>query len=328
MFRRLIAVIACAVAFASAASAQGQTPQERYVSKYSSIAVSEMYRSGVPASITLAQGILESRSGLSVLAINGNNHFGIKCHKSWKGATLTADDDRPNECFRSYPSADDSFHDHSDFLRYSDRYKFLFDLDLRDYKGWAYGLSQAGYATDPEYPSKLIRIIETYGLYEYDTQAVEVVTGEPVPEIPESPLSIESPRIFKDATEQFRFPLDRRMYTKNGVPFIYAAEGETYASIAKRYNLFRREILRFNDLKESEPLSTGDIVYLQRKRKAAAPGLEKYIVGEDGESLRGICQRFAIRESALRKLNALPKDYVPSEGDELLLRPVSKKSGK
>ena len=127
-----------------------------------------MYRTGVPASITLAQGIIESRSGQSALAVDGNNHFGIKCHNSWQGRTMLADDDRKNECFRAYDSAEESFRDHSDFLRYRDRYKFLFDYELTDYKSWAYGLKKAGYATDPSYPTKLIGVIERYQLYRYD----------------------------------------------------------------------------------------------------------------------------------------------------------------
>ncbi|MBR4133183.1 MAG: glucosaminidase domain-containing protein, partial [Bacteroidales bacterium] len=145
------------------------TPQQRYIDRWAATAVREMYRSGVPASITLAQGILESRSGLSALAAEGNNHFGIKCHKDWKGKTMRVDDDRKGECFRVYDTAEESFRDHSDFLRYWDRYKFLFDFDTKDYESWAYGLKKAGYATDPSYPEKLIKIIEENGLSKYDS---------------------------------------------------------------------------------------------------------------------------------------------------------------
>ena len=154
-------------------AAGDDTPQERYVKKYSQMAVQEMIRSGVPASITLAQGLLESGSGRSTLATKGNNHFGNKSHSKWTGDTIHADDDRKNECFRKYKSADESFRDHSDFLRYSDRYKFLFELERTDYKGWAYGLKQAGYATDPTYASKLIKYVEDYNLSRYDTLTPE-----------------------------------------------------------------------------------------------------------------------------------------------------------
>ena len=164
-----------------------KSPQEKYIAKYSATAVREMYRTGVPASITLAQGLLESRYGQSELASKGNNHFGIKCH-DWKGKTMKVDDDRRNECFRVYGSADESFRDHSDFLRYRDRYKFLFENELTDYKAWAHGLKKAGYATDPQYASKLIKIIEDYNLSQYDRMTVGdavALDGEEAP-APES----------------------------------------------------------------------------------------------------------------------------------------------
>ena len=144
------------------------TPQQRYVDRFAALAVTEMYRSGVPASITLSQGLLESRYGLSALAAEGHNHFGIKCHNDWKGKTMKVDDDLKGECFRVYDADIDSFHDHSDFLRYRDRYKFLFDFPVTDYKAWANGLKKAGYATDPAYPAKLIKLIEDYDLSRFD----------------------------------------------------------------------------------------------------------------------------------------------------------------
>ena len=171
--RRWIIVI---VALWSAAAA-GQSQIESYIAQWAPTAVREMYRSGVPASITLAQGILESRYGLSTLAADGNNHFGIKCHKDWTGKKQYHDDDAKGECFRVYDSAEESFRDHSDFLRYRDRYKFLFDFETTDYKSWAYGLKKAGYATDPGYPGKLIKYIEDYKLYEYDTMPLAGVDG-------------------------------------------------------------------------------------------------------------------------------------------------------
>ncbi len=353
----------------AAALAQG-TPQERYIQKWAPTAVREMYRSGVPASITLAQGILESRYGLSPLASEGNNHFGIKCHKDWKGKTMHYDDDAKGECFRVYDSADESFQDHSDFLRYRDRYKSLFDLKTTDYKGWAYGLKKAGYATDPHYPAKLIKYIEDYRLYEYDKmtlddsdrleeaagQGVEVSSGasdvkaektsasvkkekarkerkarrarkkhskeEAIPdEIPASPLSLEEPkRIDKSGREVFSFSLTREAYSRNGVPFITSVEGETYASIAQSNHLYLNELLRFNDLTRSEELLPGTVVYLQAKKNQSEKGLDKYIVGEDEESLRDICQRFAVKMSSVMKMNGFSAGYEPREGDTIVLR--------
>ncbi len=331
--------------------------QDEYIARYSGIAVSEMYRTGVPASITLAQGLLESGAGLSTLASQGHNHFGIKCHNGWKGGRMYADDDKKGECFRTYATDEESFRDHSDFLRYYDRYKFLFDFETTDYTSWAYGLKKAGYATDPGYPAKLIRIIEDYKLSAYDRmsiadavaegggETIEPATGpdskkhararkrsrkprstdyvdeELANTIPESPLRIEEPKaVPQGEMEQYHFSLSRQLYSRNGVPFIYSVEGESYASIADYYNLFLSEIVRYNDLDFERKLLPGTIVYLQPKKKEAAKGLEKYIVGGPDEDFREICQRFGVKMSAVRKMNGLPSNYVPREGDELALR--------
>lgn len=378
------------VVFVSA-SAPDETPQEKYVERYAAIAVSEMYRTGVPASITLAQGLLESRHGLSPLAAEGNNHFGIKCH-DWTGKKQYADDDRKGECFRVYGSAEESFRDHSDFLRYRNRYKSLFEYKVTDYKSWAYGLKEAGYATDPSYPSKLIKLIEDYDLARYDRMSVkqaQTISGQPSSKsrkvakpsegindvvddaradtgiqkesasevrkeskresrkeekkprrvkktesasgsdlvdetqtvIPESPLTMETPqRVAAKVSETYRFSLSRQMYSLNGVPFIYAAEGETIASIASSNNLFVKELLKFNDMKPGQGIEMGDVIYLQAKKKQTAKGLDKYIADQDGESLWLISQRYGVKLDELCKRNVLPKDYVLREGDTILLR--------
>ena len=323
--RKAIIILVCALAAAAicadAQKSTGNSPQERYIYTYSDIAVAEMQRTGVPASITLAQGIIESGSGLSTLAVNGNNHFGIKCHNNWKGGTMKMDDDAKDECFRTYESPEQSFRDHSDFLRYRDRYKFLFDLDRRDYKGWAFGLKQAGYATDPSYANKLIRCIEQYDLSRFD-----FLTNEELANVPESPNKLEEPVAvrsggFAPVQEEFRFSLSRVMYSLNDVAFVYAQEGETYKFIAKDHHLFLFEILLFNDEKKGAELVPGQIVYLESKKRKAPAGLEMYIVAQDGESFHNICQRFAVRENAIKLLNRMleaePKLY---EGDVLKLR--------
>ena len=335
--KKVLIAIALLLGFTVSAQRDPGTPQERYIARFASIAVNEMYRSGVPASITLAQGIIESRSGQSALAADGNNHFGIKCHNSWNGRTMLADDDRKDECFRVYDSAEESFRDHSDFLRYRDRYKFLFDFAVTDYKSWAYGLKQAGYATDPSYAAKLIQCVENYNLSRFDRMTVAEALAEggadaeepsaqdDVEEMPDSPLKIEAGEIYRGkAGEEYRFSLSRTLYSRNGVPFVYAVEGETYASIAKSNHLLLREILKFNDIPGGGELHAGDVVYLEPKKSKTVRGLDKYIVGEDGETFHGICQRFAVKEKAIRKLNGLPAGYQPKEGDELLLRPAPK----
>lgn len=317
MRKILTAVLVLVCAVLTAADRKTTTPERQYVENYSDMAVREMQRSGVPASITLAQGMLESRNGLSVLAVKGNNHFGIKCH-DWKGKTMRADDETRNECFRVYDSAEESFRDHSDFLRYRDRYRFLFDYDVTDYKSWAYGLGKAGYATDPSYPEKLIRIIEDNDLARFDRRK-----GLWKKELPQTPSQIEEAvRVEDKELENFKFPLTRPVYSTNKVPFIYAQEGETFKSIAQSYNLFLREILFFNDLSGDSVLKAGDIVYLKHKKKEAKKGLEKYVVEEDGEKLRDISQRFAVRLKDLEKLNGYDRSHALREGDTVLLRKV------
>ena len=252
---------------------EGGSLQERYIEKYKDVAVAEMQRSGVPASITLAQGILESGAGTSRLAVEGNNHFGIKCGPMWEGKSMKADDDKPDECFRVYDTAEESFRDHSDFLRYQDRYAFLFDLYTTDYKGWAFGLKKAGYATDPEYPSKLITIIERYQLYDLDftdsEEEEQPAIEHPGLEQPAKPESAEPAQTYTvvKPDERNLYSLTREMYTKEGVPFIVSYEGETYKSIAKQYHLFLFEILRFNGLRSNQELKPGTVVYLQPHRK-------------------------------------------------------------
>ena len=209
------------------------------------------------------------------------------------------DDDVMQECFRVYSAPEASFRDHSDFLRYRDRYKSLFELEPTDYKGWARGLKEAGYATDPNYASKLIHIIEKYKLSSLDRGI----------EVPEKPLELEKATEYKPAKgtkEIYRFPVSRTIYIING--------------IAANNGLFLRELLAFNDLSQAEPLQPGDIVFLKTKKNKAAPGVNKYIVGSDSETLRSISQRFGVKASALRRLNKRSEFYEPKEGDTIQLR--------
>lgn len=311
-----------AVALCFGVMAFAQSAQEKYISTYAEIAVQEMYRSGIPASITLAQGMLESGNGRSELAVKSNNHFGIKCHNNWNGGRVYHDDDAKGECFRKYDHVHQSYRDHSDFLRYRDRYKFLFDLKPTDYKGWAYGLKKAGYATDPSYPTKLIRLIEEYRLYQYDTKTASFgAAGKAVVARPAPPSVIEQAVPVADQVRKkyFQFETTRQMFSKNGVPFIYSAEGETYKSIADANGLFVKELLKFNDLTEDEILRPGTVVYLQSKKNAAVKGLEKHVI-ESGETLRDIAQRYAVKMGKLYKLNGWSKEYEPKEGDCIKLR--------
>ena len=358
MMKRFLLILASLLCLAA-----DRSPQEKYIEKYSGIAVSEMERSGVPASITLAQGLVESRAGLSPLAAKGNNHFGIKCHNDWKGRKMYQDDDAKGECFRVYPTAEQSFRDHSDFLRYRDRYKSLFDLKPTDYKAWAHGLKKAGYATDPQYASKLIRIIEENSLSQYDSKTpsqmgvavVETTEGEVIveessevelpkdakkskrvkvkkvrkasrkasadliiEEIPESPAVLSEPRAA--ANEGMVYSLDRKVFVQNGVPFVYANDGDTYETIAAEYHLFKKEILKFNDLTFSTELPEGTVVYIQAKKNQTRRGLDKYIVERDDENLRDICQQYGVKMKSVIKMNAFSSTHRLREGDTIWLR--------
>lgn len=319
--RKFITLISTLLICAAAVCDTVSQRAEEYISRYSPIAVSEMIRSGVPASITLAQGLLESSYGKSYLAVQGNNHFGIKCHSDWQGERVFFDDDSPHECFRKYPSAEQSFTDHSDFLRYKSRYAFLFEYKTDDYSSWAYGLKKAGYATDPSYASKLIKLIETYKLDRFD-KLTEVAGGQTVT-LPETPSQLEQPVrvVATGRTGFFAVSLEREVLYLNGVPFVYARNGETYRSIAQSYDLFPRELASFNDRKDPDRrLNAGEVVYLQRKADKAVKGLEKHICSE-GESLAGISQRYAVRLKSLMKLNGIKERYhVFKEDDTVILR--------
>lgn len=319
MTKRLISVFAAMLLCVAAFSDSTKERAEAYINQYSALAVSEMCRSGVPASITLAQGMLESGYGRSTLATQANNHFGIKCHSDWKGEAVYHDDDAKGECFRKYPVVEDSYRDHSDFLRYKQRYSSLFELEPTDYKAWAYGLKEAGYATNPAYATRLIEIIELYNLARFDKldqQEKELV--------PQTPQQLEQAVRFEGngRTGNFAVALSREVMQINGTAFIYARRYETYASIADLYDLFPKELASYNESKDPfRQLEQGEIVYLQRKASKAVKGLDKHICVE-GESLRDIAQKYGVRLSSLVKMNHLAdQNTVLHEDDTILLRP-------
>ena len=313
--RVLLLLLLLPVLFIQPAAGQKLT-RRQYIEKYAETAVREMKATGIPASITLAQGCLESGNGNSTLATKANNHFGIKCHNNWKGKTIKHDDDAPGECFRSYKNADESFRDHSDFLRYRDRYAFLFDLEPTDYKGWAYGLKKAGYATAPDYATRLIQIIEENELWRYDQ--LDPVARQ---ELPPTPVQAEVSQQFKPLPghKLYVASLSREIRTTNGVPWIRARAGDTYAGLAKEYNLFTRELLRFNDRKCKVALQEGEVVYLEAKKRESAPNLDKHVV-EEGETMRQLAQRYAVKMKKLYEYNHLRPGSEPEPGTILLLR--------
>ena len=293
-----------------------QYTREEYIEKYKEIAIKAMKSHGIPASITLAQGCLESGNGNSDLAIKANNHFGIKCHKDWKGKTYYKKDDDPGKsCFRKYNHPEESYEDHSDFLRYRERYAPLFELEITDYKGWAYGLKNAGYATDSDYAQKLIAIIEDYKLYIYDTPKSGRFNTPPPP----SELTKIEEHTPAKSSPLYKYSGLRTIYERNGVPFIVATETDTYESIAREYNLFTSEILRFNDLKKDQKLQSGTIVYLQRKKNKAPRFLDIHIA-QEGDTYYKVAQQYGIRLKKLYEYNDYKDGDILNIGDEIFLR--------
>ncbi len=267
---------------------------EDYIKKYRKIAVEEMERYHIPASITLAQGLLESGAGRSTLARKSNNHFGIKCGSRWEGRTVRHDDDARNECFRAYKHPRDSYEDHSKFLRTGARYAFLFRLKITDYKGWARGLKKAGYATDPRYADRLIGIIELYDLDKYDRKGG-----------------------LKWAEE---FPDPHQPYLANELLYIVARRGDTFESLSKEMGISKKKIRKYNELPKDYKFQGGEIVYLEKKRSRATKDHICYTV-RPGDSMYSISQKFGVRLSRLYKMNNMkPESPAPKVGEILRLR--------
>lgn len=274
--------------------------RQEYIEHYAQLAIEEMNKYGIPASITLAQACLESADGNSPLARISNNHFGIKCKAGWTGQTVYKDDDYRNECFRKYKSPIESFRDHSRFLNESTRYQFLFEYDIMDYKKWAHGLKKAGYATDPNYPDRLIKIIEDFQLNELDRYYKQ---GINYAGIKRSGLS--------KAT--------RNIYERNGSRAFYAKAGDTYEQIAQEFALKEWQIFKYNDCVKGSRPEENSIVYVHNKRGKAPRGNEYHIVRE-GESLWSIAQWYGVRLNAIYRLNNMKKNEKPQAGQRISLR--------
>lgn len=281
-----------------------------YIDKYASLAVEQQNKHHIPASITLAQGLLESGAGLGELARKSNNHFGIKCANNWTGEKVYYDDDAKGECFRKYKDVKDSYEDHSLFLSTRSRYASLFKLEATDYKGWARGLKSAGYATDPNYANKLIQLIENYDLQQYDKGKKNKYTEGKIKEK-------ESFGKKRGSNEMDEFPHD--LYKNNGVKCVFSLPGDTYESIAAEYDLSEKKILTYNDLTESEKLQPGTVVYLQKKKNKSSKEFKTHIV-QDGENMYRISQKYAIKLQKLYDMNRLPYTQGATVGLILKLR--------
>ncbi len=312
-----------------------------YIEKYKDIAIREMDSYNIPASITLAQGLLESGAGNSDLAKRSNNHFGIKCRgNAWKGDRVYHDDDEKGECFRKYDSVLDSYEDHSKFLVNGNRYDFLFGYSNTDYKSWAKGLKKAGYATDPKYPNRLIKIIEDYNLHQYDTQKKSKRKKKKNSAQPEEEKkSFWSIFRFKKKAEPTAPTQEEREVNKvykeenyiaeispyrtheiskiNGVKHVIALPGDTYQSIAEEFEMYEKELLKANEVQYGAEPKAGDIVFLRKKKKKGSKGT--YTV-QKGETIYEISQKTGIRVRTLYKINDLVYGKQKKEGDIIKLR--------
>ena len=292
--RRLIPTLFLLVTALSAAAQNQQ--YVKYIEQYKSLAVDQMKKYNIPASITLAQALLESGAGQSELARNSNNHFGIKCH-DWAGRKVYRDDDTRDDCFRVYKSVRDSYEDHSIFLSSHQRYAGLFRLKPTDYVGWARGLKMAGYATNPAYADRLINIIESYNLDRLDSDKWKYAPTY-YPEAPHTP------------------------HLANGLVYVVARQGDTMQGIADEFKIPRSKLIRYNDLYKTYVPQKGDIIYLHRKNARAQKGYAVHIV-KDGDSMYLISQMYGIRLARLYKMNKDKGDiytYSPRINDLIRLR--------
>ena len=300
--RNLFLVISFLLSVSLQAQVSWNQRYQQYIDQYKDIAIEQMHKWKIPASITLAQGLFESGAGQSELTRKGNNHFGIKCH-GWTGRTIYHDDDRRNECFRAYRSAYESYEDHSRYLASSQRYRSLFRLKTTDYKGWARGLKAAGYATNPRYADKLIEIIQLYKLYRYDSsKGYDKYMFEHT----------------KSATNGM--PLHAmRMYNKNY--YVIARSGDTFRSIAAEIGISYRKLAKYNERGKNDPIEEGEIIWLKKKQTKAPKdykGRLHYV--REGESMYTIAQKYGIRVRSLYRMNHLKPSYQIQVGDALKLR--------
>jgi LysM repeat protein len=314
----------CSVRKAPVSSSKAYGNAESYIESYKDLAISEMKRTGIPASITLAQGLIESDMGRSSLATEGNNHFGIKCHDDWKGPVVRHNDDRRNECFRKYRQAEESYRDHSDFLIREPRYKTLFSLDVTDYKGWARGLKKAGYATNPEYANMLIRKIEEYNLNNYDRginfTEKAINKKDIVADKQENRLAGSTEKTIGNVSGNYAVTaLRSRVLEKNRIQYIIAKEGDTHESLEKEFQLLRWELAKYNELQSDFRITPGQILYLQPKRDKADIRFEFHTV-ESGETMYSISQIYGIKLKSLLNMNRMISGQDPSVGQKIWLR--------
>ncbi len=321
---RITKTILFAAALFAAAQLQAQKiTRAEYLQRYKDIAIEHMERYGIPASIKMAQGMLESDNGNSRLAVEANNHFGIKCKKDWTGETISHDDDALGECFRRYASAEDSWNDHSEFLDKGQRYQFLFDLEPNDYKGWAEGLSKAGYATNPRYPEMLIKIIEDNELYLLDQgkqiPLVEIIAREEVQKTGPDYELLTTEQVDADNYVISMYNHNGyEIYSNNGSRFVVAREGDDMAKISWLFGIPEKKLRRYNDLNTTQNISAGNMVYIQPKNTRSDSGVILHTV-KAGDTLHSISQQFGIKMKKLAQLNGYGTNTQLLPGQQIKL---------
>ncbi|MBA2500892.1 MAG: LysM peptidoglycan-binding domain-containing protein [Chitinophagaceae bacterium] len=312
------------------ANAQSSEFIKDYIARYRDIAIEEMKRSGVPASIKLAQGIHESSAGQSDLVFRSNNHFGIKCKSNWTGESVSHTDDAPNECFRKYTMPEESYKDHSDFLRKNQRYAFLFNLDPTDYEAWANGLKKAGYATNPRYPLLIINLVEEYSLQNYSLIALGKIEDDKkrwmvMNEGLMDKNALATPVIQKDKPVVHKTNIINQypsgLFKINATKVLFAKKGASYLSIAQQHKIPLSKLFEFNDiLKASDEVPFDQLIYVQRKRKAGHHDLHIVV---SGETSFYIAQLYAIRLQNLLQMNHLSAGMEPAPGEKIYLRSIA-----
>jgi LysM repeat protein len=310
-----IIIIALSLAMSSSLSFAQKITRQEYIEKFKDLAIKEMADFRIPASIILAQGCLESADGNSRLATEANNHFGIKC-SNWTGDTIQQHDDRRNECFRKYKNVEQSYTDHSLFLVSRDRYARLFKLDITDYKAWATGLQETGYATNPRYAEQLIKIIEDYSLFRFDGKEDKTYKNIILPDA----VKVNDQDKKSDSLNAgYSFTLDRSILKNNKVKYIISSEQDSYESLAKEFGLFKRELLSFNDIRSEDVLKPGTILYIEKKKRKYGGAESIYVIAGE-KSYREIAQKYGIRLKNLLKMNSLKESDTPVQGKSVKLK--------
>src|SRR5450631_1253729 len=310
--------------FAPRLHAQDPDQITKYINTYKSLAIEEMQRTGVPASIILAQGIHETSAGTSDLVIASNNHFGIKCKAGWTGQVVYHDDDARGECFRSYADANDSYRDHSDYLSQTPRYAFLFKLNPEDYESWAYGLKKAGYATNLKYSQILIKLIQDYNLENYSLIALGKLPAElPLDAALSNEVAGNSINGFTDSAILKPEPsasYPEGLFSINAAKVIYAKAGVSLLSLSNQYEIPLARLLEFNDMNQEDVLRQDQLIFLQRKRKY---GESTFHIVQPGESIYSICQAEGVRYENILEYNRLKPGEEPAAGEKIYLQSMA-----